>query len=77
MDKKVSYKEAIEEIRGILRRVEGEEVDLDQLVTEVERAAELLVLCRSRIQNAEVNIKRVLDNLGDLLEQNEPDSVKS
>ena len=60
---KPRYREAVEEIKTILRKIEDEEIDLDDLSKEVERAAELIILCRKKICNAEVNINRVLENL--------------
>lgn len=59
----LSYAEAVEELETILARIEGAEVDVDVLSANVERAAELLRLCRSRIHKAELRIRNVLEGL--------------
>ncbi|HYX24845.1 MAG TPA: exodeoxyribonuclease VII small subunit, partial [Thermoanaerobaculia bacterium] len=50
----LSFREAMDELEGILERIEGEEIDIDQLAAELRRAAQLLDLCRGKIRKAEV-----------------------
>jgi len=57
------YREAIGELRQILDGIEREEVDLDVLSEQVERAAALIHTCRSRIERAEMRVQRVLNDL--------------
>ena len=59
------FGEAMSELEAILRRIEGEEVDIDRLADELRRAAVLLELCRSKIRRAEVEIAQVVNQLGD------------
>ena len=59
------FGEAMAELEAILRRVEGEEVDIDRLADELRRAAVLLELCRAKIRRAEVEIAQVVHQLGD------------
>jgi exodeoxyribonuclease VII small subunit len=63
--KALGFGEAMSELEAILRRVEGEEVDIDRLADELRRAAVLLELCRSKIRRAEVEIAQVVHQLGD------------
>lgn len=60
-----SFGEAMAELEAILRKVEGEEVDIDRLADELRRAAVLLELCRTKIRRAEVEIAQVVHQLGD------------
>jgi exodeoxyribonuclease VII small subunit len=62
-DEAPSFRAAMEELEGILRRIEGEEIDIDQLAQELRRAAELLDLCRSKIRRAEVEVTQIVQNL--------------
>ncbi len=57
------YTDALEELRTILRSIEDEQVDLDALSVQVERAAFLIRTCRSRIRSTELKIRSVLDEL--------------
>ena len=58
-----SFRQAMEELEGILQRIEGEEIDIDQLAQELRRAAELLDLCRGKIRKAEVEVTQIVQSL--------------
>jgi exodeoxyribonuclease VII small subunit len=58
-----SFSEAMQELEAILRRVESEEVDVDRLATELERAAELLELCRGKIRRAELEVDQIMSRI--------------
>ncbi len=62
-DESLSYNTALTELREILRGIEDEEVDLDELSQKVERAALLIRACRDRIQRTEMSVQAVLDDL--------------
>jgi exodeoxyribonuclease VII small subunit len=59
----VRYRDATEELKAILARLEGDDVDIDELSEKVERAAELIRLCRDRIEHTGMKVRRVLDDL--------------
>ncbi len=58
-----SFRAAMDELEGILERIEGEEVDIDRLATELRRAAWLLDLCRGKIRKAEVEVTQIVQSL--------------
>ena len=57
------FGEAIEELEGILSRVEAEEIDIDELAEQLKHAAELLELCRGKIRRAEVEVTQIVQAL--------------
>ncbi len=57
------FGEAMEELEGILRRVEAEEIDIDELARELKRAAELVEICRGKIRKAEVEVSQIVQSL--------------
>jgi exodeoxyribonuclease VII small subunit len=57
------YAEALTELDGILRELEGSDVDVDRLADRVARAAELIALCRDRIGRARLRIDEVIADL--------------
>ena len=63
------FGEAIEELESILRRVESEEIDIDDLAEELKNAAQLLDICRSKIRQAELEVTQIVQALDD----DEPD----
>ena len=59
----MTYREAIEELETILRALETDAVDVDDLTARVERSAELIRLCRHKLRHAEASLDRVFDTL--------------
>ena len=75
-DEQPGYAAALQELDGILRELEGSDVDVDRLADRVARAAQLIALCRARIGAARLQIDEViadLDNDPELGEQKPPD----
>ena len=59
-DARPGYAEALAELEGILAELERDNVDVDRLAGQVQRAAELIRLCRERIGNARMQIEHVV-----------------
>jgi exodeoxyribonuclease VII small subunit len=59
----LSFRAAMDELEGILARIEGEEIDIDRLAEELRRAAQLLELCRGKIRKAEVEVTQIVQSL--------------
>ena len=57
------YAEALAELDSILRELEGSDVDVDHLADRVARASELILLCRSKIADAQLRIEQVTADL--------------
>lgn len=56
-----SYEAAMQELEGLVRRLESGEMPLDQLLSGYQRGAALLQLCRDKLAAVEDQIK-VLDD---------------
>lgn len=63
VDEDVAYSDAIEQLETILDEIEDDEVDLDDLAVKVERASELVSLCRDKIDDTEMQVKTIIDDL--------------
>lgn len=61
MTDQIGYDEALAELRQIHGRLRAEEVDIDGLLADVARAAELLELCRARLQSVGERLEEVLE----------------
>ena len=57
------FGEAMTEIEAILRRIEGEQGDIDDLAEELRRASHLLEVARSKIRRAEVEVTQIVQSL--------------
>lgn len=60
--KEIKYGKAIEELETILKKIEQEEVDVDDLAQEVKRAAELIKLCKKKIEKTEMEVNQVVQS---------------
>lgn len=58
-----SFSEAMEELERILKGIEDEEIDIDELGEELGRAAELLEVCRAKIRRAEVEVTQIVQGM--------------
>lgn len=59
------YNKAIKRLEEIIEKIENEEVDVDELSDKVKEAVELITTCKERIEKAEMEVKRVVDDLGE------------
>ena len=70
----MTYNEAIQELETILRSLETDQVEVDDLTARAERSAELIRLCRHKLRHAEASLDRVFDSL-DAEEHDEPEAA--
>ena len=61
--KNISYKEAIAEIELIVKKIESDESDVDELAGNVKRVAELIKICKEKLYKAEKEVKEIIDNI--------------
>lgn len=61
----IGYTEALSELEEILDRLEGTDVDVDELGSSVKRAADLIQVCRHRLDAARLEVERVVAGLED------------
>lgn len=63
MADEISYTDALAELESILSAIEEEQVDVDDLALKVKRSAELIRLCRSRIEAATIEVEAIVDEM--------------
>ena len=64
-DEQQTYREALDELRAIHGRLTRDEVDVDTLLEDVKRAAELLAFCRERLDQVGERLEEVLADFED------------
>ena len=60
---KLSYKEAYSELEVILFKLENNELDVDDLTSNVKRASELIKLCKSKLFETELEIEKIIEDI--------------
>lgn len=63
LPEEIGFSDAVRELEEILRRIEGEEIDLDRLAAELRRATALLEMCRGKVKRAEVEVQQIVAGL--------------
>jgi len=63
--KKLSYREAIERIEEILGKIEGEELDVDELAENVKEVSSLIKFCKDKLHKTESEVEKILEDMGD------------
>lgn len=58
--KAFKYSEAVEELNVILEDLESERVDVDDVSIKVKRAIELIGICREKIENTELEVRKIV-----------------
>ncbi|NOY36810.1 MAG: exodeoxyribonuclease VII small subunit [Chlorobi bacterium] len=61
--KKLSYKEALAELEDILRQIENDEPDIDQLTEKVKRASYLLRYCQEKLHKTAAEVEDALKDV--------------
>lgn len=64
-ESELTYRAALEELRAIHARLRSEEVDVDNLLEDVQRASDLLAFCRERLESVGERLEEVLEDFDD------------
>lgn len=60
MKEEMKYEAAFAELQGIVRRMENDELDIDQMSDQLKRAQQLIRLCKDKLTKTDAEIKRIL-----------------
>ena len=56
----MKYEEALKELEQIVRQMENNELDIDQMGDRLKRAQQLIRLCKDRLTKTDEEIKTIL-----------------
>jgi exodeoxyribonuclease VII small subunit len=63
MPEPIKYSDAIERLDEIISKIENDDIDVDELSLRVKEAIDLIKLCKSKINKAELEVKQVVEHL--------------
>ncbi len=58
--KEQKYEEAFAELQTIVRKMENDELDIDQMTEQLKRAQQLIKLCKDKLTKTDEEIKKIL-----------------
>ena len=61
----LSWTDATKELQSILQRLDDDQVDVDEVADLVERAAQLVTICRTRLRGAGMRVDEALAAIED------------
>ena len=60
MEKELKYEAAMAELQAIVRKMENDELDIDQMAEQLKRAQKLIKLCKDKLTKTDAEIKKIL-----------------
>jgi exodeoxyribonuclease VII small subunit len=60
MSEEMKYEAALAELQTIVRKMENDELDIDQMGEQLKRAQQLIKLCRDKLTKTDAEIKKIL-----------------
>ena len=67
----VKYSKAIKRLEEIISKIEQEEIDVDDLSEKVKEAVELIRICKTKIEKAQMEVKQVVDGFDEEMGKSE------
>lgn len=65
----LKYTKSIKRLEEIIQKIENEEIDVDELSEKVKEAIGLIKFCKEKIEKAEVEVKKVVEDLEENVEE--------
>ncbi|MCQ2280284.1 MAG: exodeoxyribonuclease VII small subunit [Bacteroidales bacterium] len=56
----ITYTEAYEELQEIVRKMENADISVDELTKNIERAAELIRICKDKLGKTEAEVNKII-----------------
>lgn len=57
----MKYEEAVSRLEEIVKKMENDELDIDQMAQQLKEAQQLIRLCKDRLTKVDADIKTVMD----------------
>ena len=58
----MKYEEAMRQLQEIVRKMENDELDIDQMTEQLKHAQELIKICRDKLMKTDEEIRNLLKN---------------
>lgn len=63
MVEEISYTQAYKELQEIVDEMENSEIAVDELDSKIQRASELLKICKDKLYKTEKNVQKILEEI--------------
>ena len=62
---KITYEQAVAELETIVKKMEGDQLDIDSLTTQLKRAKALITMCKDKLKKTDAEIQKILEEEGE------------
>ena len=59
MKQEMKYEQAFAELQAIVRKMENDELDIDQMSEQLKRAQQLIKLCKDKLTKTEAELQKI------------------
>lgn len=73
----MKFNDAYNELEGISRELQNSNIDLDDLISKVKRASELIKYCQNKLQSAETEISTIIKDVESTTETTSPVKIEN
>jgi len=60
--KELTYEQAMNQLSQIVQKIEGGQMDIDSLASNLKDAKELIAFCKDKLTKVEKDVKKILDD---------------
>ncbi|PVH25859.1 exodeoxyribonuclease VII small subunit [Sphingobacterium corticibacter] len=75
MENNYTYEEAYAELQQIVVDMESGEIDIDSLSEKIQRASDLIAVCKAKLTRSEEEVQQLLAKLADDPAENQEDGL--
>ncbi len=62
MSKEIKYQDALKKLDELIAQIENDEIDVDDLSVRIKEAVGLLKVCKSKIDKADLEVKKIVED---------------
>ena len=62
MDENIKYEEALTQLESIVRKMEANELSIDEIAVQLKTAQRLIQFCRDKLTKTEAEIQKITDS---------------
>jgi exodeoxyribonuclease VII small subunit len=62
-EEELTFQKATQELDAILKKLDGDDVNIDSLTIDLQRASELIEWCRGRLETTRHEVERIVTDL--------------
>ena len=63
MKKELTYQTALEELETIVAGIENDRIEVDELLSKVERAAALIEICEAKLKKTDEEVAKIIEKM--------------